>query len=701
MLVSERRFIAACVLAALTVATVYNYSFQPVYRAVTVVSLQEASMATYAQPADKDRAAEIVNRQVGELNSLEFASTMVPMLGEPDAADLERGRLDTWFAKVQGEWNRRFGSPARLSPTDAIEVFRSRLVGVLREGSWIEIRYSASDPEVAVRVLKQVVSQVLVLTDRRNQEQRARASGELDQRLSAGKDRLEGQLDTMQAGRAERAVGDIDARRQLLQQQIRGFTDALVAAQTTRAGRAATLRSASQKDGGALSARNDPQLLVANGRVAELEDRERALLASLGDRHPDVAAVRDQLALARARSASLLDSFQRSADSQYQLALEEEGRLRDQVQRVQAEVAALDAQSVDYSVAKRKAEWTRYSLESMLQRGQVTADTFVEAKIVQPAFRPLSPFDPQRSRNYVTALAVGLLAGILWVVFADQFVDTVRLPDDFLRLPELRLLGSVPNIRNLKPTDLASALANAKDGFGDSLRVIRTNIVFSPAASRRAKVLVITSGSPQEGKSTTAVSLAFAMKEIAARVLLIDADLRRPAAHLAFDVPLRPGLSEIVASGAPVEFIPRLTSVSGLDLITAGNPQALSSACVGSDAMATLLDQARDRYDWVIVDAPPALALPDASVLATQADGVVVVCASEKTRLREIEAVMKQVKTVGGIVLGAVLNRVDMSRHSYYYGRAYSSYYESEDLVARTERRRDSLPPERTGGLGG
>jgi capsular exopolysaccharide synthesis family protein len=178
------------------------------------------------------------------------------------------------------------------------------------------------------------------------------------------------------------------------------------------------------------------------------------------------------------------------------------------------------------------------------------------------------------------------------------------------------------------------------------------------------------------------------MKETAARVLLVDADLRRPTIHEAFGVPLLPGLSEALCAGDPRLSV-RATPLPGLDLITAGRPETLSSALVGSEAMRALLDQARAQYEWVIVDAPPALALTDASVLTTLVDGTLIVCSAESSRLREIRSVVEQIRAIGGIVLGAVLNRVDMRRHSYYYGRSYSSYYGAADPTktpARKER---------------
>jgi capsular exopolysaccharide synthesis family protein len=217
--------------------------------------------------------------------------------------------------------------------------------------------------------------------------------------------------------------------------------------------------------------------------------------------------------------------------------------------------------------------------------------------------------------------------------------------------------------------------------------VVRTNLIYGSATSA-PKVLAFTSASPGEGKSTVAAGLAILFAQNKARVLLIDADLRRPSVHQLLSVPQSPGLSGILAHEGPVNLVTRSGPVRGLDVLPAGSPQNFSAERLGSEAMKTLIDQARNRYDWVIIDSPPALGLSDASVIATVADAVVVVCSGDKTPRQAVRHVADQLGAVRATVLGVVLNRVDLHRHSYYYGRYYSAYYGSETeagkKVART-----------------
>jgi capsular exopolysaccharide synthesis family protein len=207
--------------------------------------------------------------------------------------------------------------------------------------------------------------------------------------------------------------------------------------------------------------------------------------------------------------------------------------------------------------------------------------------------------------------------------------------------------------------------------------VVRTNLIYGSAGAR-PKVLAFTSASPGEGKSTVAAGLALLFAQNKTRVLLIDADLRRPSIHQLLSLTQSPGLSGVLSSEGPVNLVTRSGPVRGLDVLPAGTPQNLSAERLGSEAMKALIDQARSRYDWVIIDCPPALGLSDASVIATLTDGIVVVCSGDKTPRQAVRHVADQLKAVRAAVLGVVLNRVDLHRHSYYYGRYYSPYYGAE-----------------------
>jgi capsular exopolysaccharide synthesis family protein len=314
----------------------------------------------------------------------------------------------------------------------------------------------------------------------------------------------------------------------------------------------------------------------------------------------------------------------------------------------------------------------------MIQRQELQVAIVIKAEVIQSAVPSPIPSSPQKRQNFTYALIGGLVAGVVLAWLIERFDDTIQSPDDVRHVLGLPFLGVVPRIANLGERPIAAAIADTRTGFSDSLRVVRTNLMYG-APHLRPKVLVFTSASPGDGKSTVAAGIALLLHESQAKVLLIDGDLRRPSLHTLLDVPAGPGLSDLLAKEPPVklEIVPG--PASGVDVLAAGPPLTASAARLGSANMRALLAQARERYDWVIIDSPPSLGLPDASVLATLADAVVVVCSGDKTPRQALESVGEQLRSVGAHLLGVVLNRVDMDRHSYYYGRHYSAYYGQEE----------------------
>jgi capsular exopolysaccharide synthesis family protein len=188
----------------------------------------------------------------------------------------------------------------------------------------------------------------------------------------------------------------------------------------------------------------------------------------------------------------------------------------------------------------------------------------------------------------------------------------------------------------------------------------------------------VTSTQPLEGKTTTACNLAMVLALGGARVLLIDADMRRPGLHRTMGIPNAVGLSHVLTGQARVREAVQATTEPNLLVITAGHPPPNPSELLGSDRMQQLLAHlARGPFDWVIVDTPPVLAVTDAVLIAPHTNGYVFVIGSEMTRAAHAERAIEMLRASQQPVVGAVLNRVDFDRNKYYYSRYYGYQYKS------------------------
>ncbi len=646
IVVRRRRLVALGFVSSLLGATIYNYSLRPIYEGVAVVALGEASATNplARMSTEITRFVGIVERQRAMIRSPDFAARMVEELPAAAVTELTFGPIGSWFDRMSSEWTRRAGGSAPRAPVDLVLAFRSRLKvtgGTEAKSTWIEIRFSAFDPKVAAEVTNLVMDRYMRETSEANTRSMETSQRALGAQVEEKAASLGEQLTGLRELGGKSGLGDLEVRKAMLQRELRAFQEALVSAQTARVGREARRREATQLRGGVAAVRSDPLVRAAATRVRELEDREAALLSTLGSRHPDVIAAQQQLESARQRLAQEMGSLEEGADSEYQLAVNEEARLKANLARIQNELDSVEKESLGYSLEQKKFEASRSSIEALLQRQANASTVILDTQALQRARPSTSPISPQRQRNFGFAFIAGLVVGLLFAWMAERFDDSVQSPEDVKEGLGLPFLGIVPVIRALGRGTISSALAEAKSGLADSLRVVRTNIIYG-SAEIRPKVLAFTSASPGEGKSTVAVGLAILFAQNKARVLLIDADLRRPSVHLLLSVSQNPGLSGLLAAEGPVNLAARPGPVHGLDVLPAGTAQNFSAERLGSEAMKALMDQARGRYDWVIIDSPPALGLSDAAVIATLADGIVVVCSGDTTPRQAVRHVADQ-----------------------------------------------------------
>jgi capsular exopolysaccharide synthesis family protein len=220
------------------------------------------------------------------------------------------------------------------------------------------------------------------------------------------------------------------------------------------------------------------------------------------------------------------------------------------------------------------------------------------------------------------------------------------------------------------------AVREPQSAVAEAYRVLRTNLIFS-SAETSGRVIVVSSANPGEGKTTTVANLAASLAENGARVLVVEADLRRPAIHQQFGAEKSPGLSDLIVGKCTTAQVVQVTRVPRVWVVPCGYIPPNPAELLGSGNMREIVAGLRRRYDWVLIDAPPILAMADTPVLCPHADGVVLVVWAEVCTRPAVQRAVDQVTRVGGKVVGVVLNKVDLGRNSYYYSQHYGEYYRS------------------------
>ena len=215
-----------------------------------------------------------------------------------------------------------------------------------------------------------------------------------------------------------------------------------------------------------------------------------------------------------------------------------------------------------------------------------------------------------------------------------------------------------------------------KNPAAEAYRVIRTNIQFAQAG-KELQTIVLTSCTPNEGKTTTIANLAVVLTQAGKSVLLMDCDMRNPTVHKSFNLSNKVGLSSCISMGTAVADAVQATGIEGLDALTAGVIPPNPSELLGSERMKNILQRAKEKYDYVLIDAPPVLPVTDTLVLSRLVDGLIMVIDSGEIKVEMAREVKNQLVHAGANILGVVLNKVRSEHHGYGYGYYYYYGHES------------------------
>ncbi|HUA36464.1 MAG TPA: polysaccharide biosynthesis tyrosine autokinase [Candidatus Binataceae bacterium] len=392
-----------------------------------------------------------------------------------------------------------------------------------------------------------------------------------------------------------------------------------------------------------------------------------------------------------------------SIESEYKEAQERENRLQEEMDKSRTHAMGLNDAAVEYAILQREVDTNRDLYNSVLQRmkdvGLASEARSSNVVIVDTAEVPHLRSSPLIKQSVLTAAVLSLVGGIGLAFMLEFFNNRIKTPEEieqYLKMPSLAVVpefGALPpnktaasslsldRVRRLAigssalareghTKDLVGAL-NPYSMHGEAYRTLRTGILLSRAGSP-PKVILLTSTTSGEGKTATATNSAVLFAHTGAKVLLIDADLRKPRCHRVFNVDKEVGLTEALTGRRDIHEVIRTTHVDGLSLLTSGSLPPNPTELLGSEKMRQILAQLAEEYDFVIIDSPPVLPVSDSIILSTLVDGVVVVVSSVGTAKQQVRIACSRLRYARAKIFGAVLNKVNLQSPEYKY---YSSYY--------------------------
>jgi succinoglycan biosynthesis transport protein ExoP len=655
-----RYIAAAAFVVVFTGAACYAYSQTPLYRATARLLIEledERSLAmeslTATSSANTYQDPEpYFQTQYRILTGRELAKHVVDALGAQQARRLGPSR-DAQIAALAGR--------VSVEPVRA-----SRLV---------DVSFVSPDPKFATLAINTLADSYVDQNLELRRQNMERSLEWLSQELARQKNLVEASERAMAQYREDQNALSLEDRQNIVIARLNQLNDAATRARANRAQKESLYRRL-EGLGPNMSADSLPGILQnpfiqsLKTQLAELERRRAQLSERYGEKHPDMLTVNAQIHDATRQLDLEMGRVGDGIRHEYESARLEETTLAAALEEQKGAATDLDRKNVTYTVLQREAETNRELYQTLLKREkelQVLANSRGNnVRLVEAATIPGAPFSPNLRRAATLGGIVALLMAIGLVLALDYLDDTIKTPEDINRLG-LPFLALIPAVRSHRGRPV---LAGSND-FSEAIRSLRTSLALS-IESNGNNVVLVTSAQPLEGKTTTACNLATALAYGGQKVLLVDADMRRPGVHRGLGLENECGLSELLGGQATLaQSVQRLVEPD-VWVITAGAPPPNPSELLGSERMESLLAQVKTGpFDWVIIDTPPVLAVSDASILTPWVSGVTFVVGSEMTRRRLAERAIDTLAAGRPRILGAVLNRVDVSRNRYYYARHY------------------------------
>lgn len=699
----EVLWIGGIVTAAVALGVIATLLMTPMYTAKASVLVEQqadqilegSELTPAASYQDADR---FLQTQVDVLNSRSLATRVV---------QAEKLTTDSsFFEALKGNLPEASDLPSDLSGKKALDDYRleqaiellqkNLSINLPRESRVISIGFRSADPALSAKIANSVAQRYIEGNLNRKFESSSYAREFLGQQLQEARAKLE--QSERELNGYSRAAGLIRVAGQGVnadRETTLSVTNESLVQANSAANQAAAERAAAEDRWQAIAnvpvlttpqALANPAMQAMIKQKAEIDAQLASARARYLDDYPSVLALKTQSARVEEQIQALGTGIKRSVYLDYRAALEKEKTLQGEVAELKGAALTEQDRGVQYNVLKRVAETNRSSYDALLERyNQLTATAGASANnvsVVDIAEVPSEPTSPSFPKNIAIALLLGLGSAAAFVFLKDHFDDTIRSPLDVESKLGVPMLGLIPHVGNdAEGAALDQVRSDPKLPISEAYVSLVTNLNYATADGIPSSI-AITSSQASEGKSTTANAIAIDLARLGRKVLLIDADMRRPTLHRIKEMKLEGGLSDVLSGNAQLADVVRQDSEeSGLSFVLAGPRPPEASLLLGSGRLGALIKDAQSLAEVVIVDCPPMLGLSDTASIAAHVEAVLIAIDSSKGHRGAIKSALRRLSLVNARIIGAVLTKFDPKNANSeygYYGYNYYSYGQQE-----------------------
>lgn len=679
-------------------AVLYTLLSPSLYRATTTLQVTPDDTRALSLLDDGGAIAPMSEREFYQtqtelLNSERLIKKTLQDLGiaskfEPKDSLLHR--INQWFVSLR---QNMLGEEAAPQASLAEENFRRHLTIYPVEHSQIfKISFAHTDAVLAAQVVNKIAENYRQMNFDLRNERVADAKAKLAKKLAEARSELEKSETALVAYAKRQGLTTLDGDRSAAANTLETLSRALTEAKSARiAAEAAYNRSSSVA--GVDRTLDNPAVQRLKEELTRVQAEYRDKSSLFKPEFPEMQQLKQRIDELRSeinRESSSIDTTTRSRlQAEFEAAKQRESELLAEVKKQEAILVGQRDKSVEYNTLSRKVEADRRNYDGLLARlseVELAEDSGASnVAIVDSASVPSKPYSPNVPINLGIGAAIGLLLGLLAAVMADLMDDRLRSVEDMRRaLGSLPVLGIVPYISGRNNRNVLALRGQSGSSFTlEAFRSLRENILMMKAPGHQGLGLVlnVTSPSPGEGKTTTAVNLATVFAYAGKRVLLIDGDMRHPESHNKLGLENRAGLSDYLLAEKGLRELVQETTVQNLSAITAGSAVPNPTELLAGERFTMLLGEVDGMFDHVIIDSPPVMGLADALIISNRTGNAILVSAYGQTRKRNLKDAIGRLTQAQCNIMGAVLTKMKSAEVSNkYYG--YPSRYQRSSQTA-------------------
>jgi succinoglycan biosynthesis transport protein ExoP len=590
--------------------------------------------------------------------------------------------------------------------TAALDAFKGSLRVVLEPNTRvIDIHFRSPDRTLAARVVNTLANTYVEQNFKTRFESTMQTSDWLSKQLVDLQMKVETSQEKLVKYQRDHEILGIDEKQNLTTAKLDELNREHTAAQSARMEKESIYRMVQSGDSDSITAAsssvdakglNGSSSLLdrLRGQEADLKIQMAQLSTQFGPSYPKLLQLNGQLKETEAQIQSELKKTEARLHGDYLSALQRESLLHDALEKQKQEANQLNESAIEFSLLKRDLESNRTLYEGLLEKlKEAGVSAGLRSNNVRPvdiARTPTAPSEPNLPRNLSFALALGLTTGIGLSFVLESIDNTVRTPEQAQAISGLPSLGMIPlGSRNHGELNFRQRLsiASSKEAvelitqsrpqsqMAESYRALRTSLLLTSLGTP-PKVILVTSALPEEGKTTTSINSAIVLSQRGTRVLLIDADLRRPSIHKTLGMAPGNGLSNVLTGGTTLEGAIVSSTISpNLSVLPAGTPPPNPAELLASPNMGALLAGLRDQFDHIVIDTPPTLSVTDAVIMSTKADAVILVIRAGQTTKQALRRARDLLAQVNARVCGVLLNAVNLNSPDYHYYYEYQGKY--------------------------